>query len=309
MCSADGHYIPEFYLKGFTERKGLLWIHEKHAAPRASTPKLEANKPDFYAIANQAIDRDALEKMYSKTESVVARAISKSRNPQFEMTDDDAGNIRAFAALSFTRVPHFIDYVKEAQLSLAKTLLSKAAQNENLFNAKVREINQRFGNVIDADEARQTLRTGDYDLAYKDNDYVLASVMRVSLEIIRILVTEFEHDLLYAPEGSNFITTDSPVMTLINQHDGSALFGVGFAYQHTEVLYPLNKRVAILLRRGARRQKLHVSASRVDLINRGLMRWGQRFMYAPMGDRRLGRLFTQYAGTIKFGKTALLNPT
>ncbi|WP_158943372.1 DUF4238 domain-containing protein [Granulicella sp. S190] len=307
MRSAAGHYIPEFYLKGFTEKKGLLWVHEKYAAPRASTPKREANKPDYYALSHEALDSDALEKMYSRTESIVAPAILKSRNPLFLMTDEDAGNIRAFIALSFTRVPHFIDFVKESQIELAKKLAADIARKDTKFEETVAKVNERFGTRIDTDEARETFVKGDYELSHKNNDFALASVMRVTQKIIRILVEEFEHDLLYAPEGSSFITTDTPVMTLINQRDGSALFGPGFAHQQTEVFFPLNKRAAMHLRRGATRQKLHVSASRVDEINRALMGWGQSFMYASSGNRRIGRLFTQYAGAIKFGKTALLH--
>lgn len=308
MRTAAGHYIPEFYLKGFTEGKGLLWVHEKQASPRASSPKREANQPDYYALSHASLDTDALEKMYARAESIVAPAICKSRNPLFVMKDDDAGNIRAFIALSFTRVPHFIDFLKESQLVLAKKLAAKQAQKDTRFIEIVAEINQRFGTEIDPEEARRTFVEGDYHLAHRNNDFALSSMLRANAKIMRILVEEFEHDLLYAPEGSQFITTDSPVMTLINQGDGSALFGVGFAHQQTEVFYPLNKRAAMHLRRDATRKKIHISSARVDQINRALMGWGQRYMYASSGHRRLGRLFSQYAGAVRFGKTALLHP-
>jgi hypothetical protein len=308
MRSAAGHYIPEFYLQGFTEKKGLLWVHEKNGSPRASTPKREANQPDYYALSNDATDSDALEKMYARTESIVAPAISKSRNSLFLMNDEDAGNIRAFVALSFTRVPHFIDFVKKTQIELTKKLAAKSARQDQKFEETVAKVNERYGTQINPDEARDIFLKGDYELSHKNNDFALASMMRVTQKIIQILVEEFEHDLLYAPKDSSFITTDSPVMTLINEGDGSALFGPGFAHQRTEVIFPLNKRAAMHLWRGATRQKLYVSPSRVDEINRALMGWGQSCMYASSGNRRIGRLFTQYAGTIKFGKTALLHP-
>ena len=36
------HYIPKFYLKGFTDRQGKLWVCEKFKPIRASKPKTEA---------------------------------------------------------------------------------------------------------------------------------------------------------------------------------------------------------------------------------------------------------------------------
>jgi hypothetical protein len=308
MPNAAGHYLPEFYLKGFTERKGLLWVHEKHLAPRASTPKHEANKPDFYAITSKELDPDALEKMYAKTETVVARPISKSRNLQFTMTDEDAGNIRAFAGLSFTRVPHFIDFVSSTQVDLAKKLLRRSASDAKKFYETAREVEQRTGVKLNVEETPQLLLQGNYDLLHKSNNFALASMLQTTQTIMNILVSEFEHDLLYAPEESAFITTDSPVMTLIDYRNGEAGFGFGFAHPDTEVFYPLNKRVVIHLRRGALRRKIQISSSRVDSINRALMAWGQQFMYASSGHRRLGRLFSQHAGAVKFGKTALLPP-
>jgi len=308
MRSAAGHYIPEFYLKGFTEKKGLLWVHERSVAPRSSSPKREANQPDYYAFSHKSLQTDSLEKMYSKTESIVAPAISKSRNPLFLMTDQDAGNIRAFIALTFTRVPHFIDFVRENQVQAAKIFATKKVLQDQNFNETVSTINERFGTSINPDEARDIITTGKYELLHKNNDFVLASMLNQAKHIMQILVEDFDHDLLYSPIGSSFVTTDNPVMTLINQHNGNALFGSGFAHPQTEVFYPLNKRVGIHLRRGATRQKLHISASRVNQINRALMGWGQRFMYASIGDRRIGRLFTQYAGKIQYGKTAFLHP-
>ena len=308
MPGAAGHYLPEFYLKGFTERKGLLWVHEKHCAPRSSSPKHEANQQDFYAITSQALEPDALEQMYAKTESVVARPISKSRNALFTMTDDEAGNIRAFVALAFTRVPHYIDFVRKSQVAIAKKIFARKAADEAGFRAMAEEVRDRTGLTIDIEKARQMFLHKDYGLLHKSNDLTLSSMLKASQTVMGILVSEFEHDLIYAPERSAFITTDSPVMTLISHPDGTASFGVGFGHRATEVFYPLNKRAAMHLRRDAKRQKIHVSADRVDEINRALMGWGQRFMYASSGERRLGRIFSQRAGSVRFGQTALMHP-
>lgn len=45
---AEHHYVPKFYLKGFTGRNGVLSVHERHKPPRASKPKDEANRENYY---------------------------------------------------------------------------------------------------------------------------------------------------------------------------------------------------------------------------------------------------------------------
>jgi hypothetical protein len=39
------HYIPNFYLNGFTDRSRVLWVYEKFKPLRASKPKNEATSP------------------------------------------------------------------------------------------------------------------------------------------------------------------------------------------------------------------------------------------------------------------------
>jgi Protein of unknown function (DUF4238) len=54
------HYIPKFYLKGFTDKQGKLWVCEKFKPVRDSKPKLEAHRPDYYTHADWG-ERDETE--------------------------------------------------------------------------------------------------------------------------------------------------------------------------------------------------------------------------------------------------------
>jgi hypothetical protein len=51
------HYIPNFYLDGFTDTSRVLWVYEKFKPLRASKPKNEAHKPDYYTHVEQG-ERD-----------------------------------------------------------------------------------------------------------------------------------------------------------------------------------------------------------------------------------------------------------
>jgi|GEM_PF-3681584 len=44
----DQHYIPRLYLKGATDREGVLWVYEKLTPIKSSKPKHEAHHPDYY---------------------------------------------------------------------------------------------------------------------------------------------------------------------------------------------------------------------------------------------------------------------
>ena len=67
---ADHHYVPKFYLKGFMDRQQVLWVYEKgQNAPRASNPKQEGHRENYYTFTDRDTPDDSTEKMLSKAES------------------------------------------------------------------------------------------------------------------------------------------------------------------------------------------------------------------------------------------------
>jgi hypothetical protein len=71
------HYVPKFYLKGFTGANRVLWVYEKFKAPRASKPKDEGHLPDRDSIFSPSRDRE-LEGLVSGS-SLQTSAITSSR--------------------------------------------------------------------------------------------------------------------------------------------------------------------------------------------------------------------------------------
>jgi Protein of unknown function (DUF4238) len=67
------HYIPKFYLKGFTDEQGKLWVCEKFKPIRDSKPKLEAHRPDYYTHAEQG-ERDETAEEYIEASRVTSRS-------------------------------------------------------------------------------------------------------------------------------------------------------------------------------------------------------------------------------------------
>jgi hypothetical protein len=73
--------VPKFYLKGFMDRQQVLWVYEKgQNAPRASTPKKEGHRENYYTFTDRGTPDDSTEKMLSKAESMVAPSLPRSRN-------------------------------------------------------------------------------------------------------------------------------------------------------------------------------------------------------------------------------------
>ncbi len=77
------HYIPKFYLKGFTDNQGALWVYEKFKPLRESKPKKEAHRPDYYSHIEKGERDETAEDALKIVESQVAPTIRKLANPQY----------------------------------------------------------------------------------------------------------------------------------------------------------------------------------------------------------------------------------
>lgn len=301
------HYIPRFYLKGFTQNK-QLWVYEKGKVPRASKPKDEAQRNNYYMV-HDAVGHapDSVERMLSKIESIVAPTFRRLANPQFEMGQREIEELYSFVALTFVRVPSFRDYMNRAFEKWLKHRMQRKAADAAAFVAQCKEMEAKTGKTLgDHEKLRLAILKGNYELEQKSAGFNLAQVFTSGMGISDMLLNEYKHDLWYAPAGLYYMTCDNPVVTIHPDSDGTAFVGMGFGWRKVEVIFPLNKRVCLRLRRGAREQKLEVSERKVDQINQLMMHVADQFLYASTGYRRTARLFDQWGSKVKYGENAFV---
>ena len=138
------HYVPKFYLKGFTNKHGALYVFEKFKPLRKSILKHEAHRPDYYTHTEQGQRDESAEDALKVIESRVAPIICKLANPQYVLKPEDAALLIFFVALTFARVPSWREYldtlagkaIKERQIQIAKTRRNFTSFSRNLKRQK-----------------------------------------------------------------------------------------------------------------------------------------------------------------------------
>src|ERR1700732_4798211 len=112
--AADHHFVPKFYLKGFTGSSKKLWVYEKGCnAPRESTPKHEGHLENYYTFTDRGYPDDQAEKMLAKVESAIAPIIRKLANPLFVMDENQRSELYTFVALTYVRVPAYREFIDQ----------------------------------------------------------------------------------------------------------------------------------------------------------------------------------------------------
>src|SRR2546423_814977 len=127
------HYIPKFYLKGFADKQGALWVYEKFKPLRKSKPKHEAHHPDYYTHAEDGERDETAEDVLKKVESQVAPVILKLANPQYVLTPKTAGDLVLFVAFMFARVPSWREHLDKITAEIARVKQLSTARDKQKF--------------------------------------------------------------------------------------------------------------------------------------------------------------------------------
>ncbi|HEX8817536.1 MAG TPA: DUF4238 domain-containing protein [Terriglobales bacterium] len=301
------HYVPKFYLKGFTDKSGVLWVCEKHKPIRSSKPKEEANRPDYYTHVSGEKRNEMAEDILKELESRAAPIIRKLANPQYLLTPENAAQVIMFVAFQFARVPSWREHLDRMASDLMMNHLRKEAGDKEKFYQTCAEIENSNGKKLglDFEELRQDVIQKRFDIQ-QSTAFNLGSMVTSAAGIAKELAT-WGYEGLYAPEGSFFVTSDSPVYTVQPDGNGMASIGMGFGWQNVEVYCPLNKRMCFRMKRGIQPRGVFVDLAHVDQINTLMMMTATQYLYSSQGYRRIARLFDERGCKIQAGKNAFLS--
>jgi hypothetical protein len=302
----DQHFIPRFYLKGFTDNHKLLYVYERFKPLRESKPKKEANRPDYYTLAGENGRDETAEGVFANIESAVAPTIRKLANPSYVLTPEKAANLIVFVAFMFVRVPTWREYLHATAIKIARNIHIRTASDREKFDASCDAMEQSTGRPLgmDREKLRQSVLRQDYDLVPSEG-FSLGAMLKSGLTVLNELKT-FGYQGLYAPDGRFFMTSDSPVFTICPDGNGEATVGMGFAWPNVEVYFPLNKRICLRLKRGIQPKGIPIAEDRLEEINNLVMATAGQYLYSCERYRRISRLFTERGCKVRAGRDAFM---
>ena len=283
-----------------------LWVYRRGHVPESTTPKKAANRPDFYGLVNATLEPQAAERALAEAECKIAPTVKKIANIAFQPSLDQKCDLLMFAALSFVRVPAYLDYVTTNLGKWAKDTVISSANDREKFKASWERFRQSHGSNEDPEAIRNQILEGNYNIKPRNRDLTITLMFTSMQRIAEILSDGFECEIWHAPPDKVFVTSDNPVVTLRPAKGRSATAGVGFGHADTEIVMPLNKRVCLHASRAVKWGRRTISARHCDQINCLVMAAASEVSFGSIGTRRQGRLFDQFGCRLEYGKNSFL---
>ncbi len=305
------HYVPVFYLKGFTcpKDREYLWVYEQGKPIRKSKPVNEAHERDFYAYEDEDGNRHDLEQPLSGIESTMAPLFRMIDDPNFRFHPEEFEGLTIFMALMWIRGPSGRDLVNQLSAQTMKTVMREYANDSEKFQRVYDDVvREQGGTDVSAEELRRSILSHEWNYEQTSPGYTLHK-MFAGIPVISGILLRKDWQLLISEGDDYFCTSDFPVVNVLPDkpgQPGQASIGTGFGMPGVEIFFPLTRRTCLLLKDRTRRVSKAVPGKMVREINKFLMVGARRFIYASEKNSAMEKLFNKIGCKSVPGKNAFM---
>lgn len=305
------HYIPQFYLKGFSDpllskRKPILWVYEKANPIRRSTARNEAHERDFYVFEKDGNLHYEVEQFLSELEGPTADLLGRIRDNSYSFSEDDKGILSLFIAFMFSRVPAGRELINKLATQIMRKVSIERAKDPEAFEREFLETAKDTDTEITPEQVRQYILSGEYNLEQKSASFTISQIPRMAMELAPIL--ESKDWIILRSNQELFVTSDNPVISLQPDGPQHAVMGMGFGLPGVEIFFPLTAHACLKMVARSRISTDYVKPAGVRQINRLVMTCAKRFLYAAERSTKIDALFQKVGGSISYGENAFVLP-
>lgn len=204
------HYLPQFYLEGFT-RGELLWVADVRSGEfRRQPPNGTGVEKYFYSVETEEDERDAsVEELLAELESTAAPAIRAAREGAI-LSDDQMADIKAFIAFLGPRTRAARDRARHVIDRGRRQLMRDHLGSEEGWAKLQREEPELVEGIGGREDFLNLLDSDGYAIE-ADQNFLIRIMFEQGLDLARDLA-RFPMGFLTPPDKKSFVTCDAPVL-------------------------------------------------------------------------------------------------
>jgi hypothetical protein len=301
MAKKKHHYIPKFYLDGFVDLDGFIWIYDKDMEKMfRQKSEAAAYEKDYFSFINLegGKDSETIENFIASLESISAETIKKilaSRSID-ELNVVDKSKFALFVALMMVRIPNYRRNIESGFAEISKRVLMFSAANKQFFESTLRRIEEERGKKIDIpiEELRQTALNPDKHYIFETNPTVSLEMALDHLKELHSLFYNMKWAFLKAGNDYKFLAGDNPLYYFDPTHDHNSFYGVGLANDNIEVTLSLSKDICAFGSWKHREGYMQVNNQLIKHINRRTVIAARRYVFASTDSEVLKNFVIKY---------------
>jgi hypothetical protein len=307
------HVIPRFYLEQFAVpakgkgKPGNVCVYEKGKPTRPSSTKAQGYENGYFAFVRRDGTKDeSFESHLAKLEGRLNDALVCAKSELYDLTSLAHKNELAYyMGLLFARSTSRRKFSAENWAKLQQPF-SKLEFDEEYVQDAAAHFSETTGVAIGPEKIREMIRNQAASFSTKKltgNTFIENLLFHADTLKAELVTRPWQ--VLKAPAGTEFVTSDNPVITFIKLRDDLWHPGHGFRKPGVVVAFPLAP-TACLTVGVAGREFQEVDAATVTRMNELVVSCCDRFVYSKMNSVEISNMVNTIGGWSVPGKTAFL---
>ncbi len=295
------HIIPRMLLSQFVAADGKLRIYEKGKLLRVSKPENECVESRYFEFEFRGkITNNKYENWMSQVEGNAAAVLEGIMQRRI-LSLQEAEIWATFVAALFGRTRKVKAQISNAMSQKVRQQIDNPDYVRGLQLALL-----KHGELHYAEDIQRNL-TEIHAAMSADPSYFFVSALPSRVRIIAPDILARDWHTIAAPEGHSFLISDCPVVTYKVQ-DGRIFTGAGFGDEKTIVLLPVSPNHLFVASPRHGGWPMVFSASDMQYVNRMIVQFAHRNVYANAESEDVQRLVDKEIDTTKFGENAFVPP-
>ena len=279
------HYIPQFYLQGFSTDKKHLYVLDKLSEEnnriRYQTTESIAFQNNLYTYQAKGKKKETLEGAFAQLEGIAAELIRKIEKEEV-LSDQDRSDLSLFISFLWIRTPfskkEFEKTTKELYEKTARMSMAMRPKEsiKDFFKERGEEFtDQQIANMVDfaTNEKRSKIHVD------VPQNYWIKQMLTMGLEISPALeIADWEFKVANKPFA--FLTSDNPFLLLPSK----PVDALGLLTPGAKKVIPLTSKICLVIHEPQKDPKTvytTVDKKLIRKINHWIVKYSERCVYSP----------------------------
>ena len=249
------HYLPQFYLQGFTDpdsppsHRPYVWVHRAEDRTwKRRAPINVAKETDYYVFTDETgNESQEIETTFSKIESVVAPLIRGKIQQRQPLSAEERLEFAGFVAFMSARVPGQIEHVGDFMAEIARRVAELYFQawkaDPRRFEAFRQQHREETGKEL-PDVDPNKLDTEGIKIVTKRPAALAMTLSTVTLAAK--IIADMGWTFWLSSPTDFFITSDYPFCLHNPQIPLDSIYGPGLGQKNVEVTIPVARDMAFM---------------------------------------------------------------
>lgn len=310
-AKANHHYVPQFYLRNFADGVGrqarVVFFDEVTRRLGQTLVRNIGSKRYFNRVEADGHDPDHVENALAELEGEISGPLAEVIASNDFPSAEHFNYIMNLAALLSVRNPRMRGQMERFHQEVVEKTFGLLVSSKEIWEQQTKKMKED-GVALNEDvtyEDMKRFRDGkNYNIAI-DQTHLIGLEFEMVPSVLETLANR-NWCFAAAPKGSQYITSDHPVVLRWAEQEKDARFSVGHGLKGTRVLFPLSSDTLLIGMFEDVPERILHTPEQVTSANTLVARNSQRQIYAKNADFRVnlrdrmgvkGEDLPQYFGT------------